>query len=417
MQNKIHILLVDDRPENLIALESLLDDPERNLVKAQSGNEALQCVLEYDFALVLLDVQMPDMDGFETAELMRANSDTARVPIIFVTAINREQRHVFKGYESGAVDYITKPIEPLILQSKVRVFCDLYVQRKELEESREALAALNRELGEKNRQLEEELELAQTIQLSFLPTTFPREDRINFEREYLICTTLGGDLFDAFAIDDRYVGVYMADVAGHGVSAALISGLLRMSFTSLRADGPNENTGRPDLRQPDAILTQLHRMLVDEIPDDRFITMLYAVLDLTKNEIHIASAAHPPPVYFDARQGEARLCEIVTGPALGLFAGEYPVTVMPLHIDDKMLLYTDGITETMNEQYEEFGEERLAKTVSNHGPEPTAELLQSVLRTVAEYRAGSQISDDCSLLLLQLKANGDKTKADSARLA
>ena len=414
MRDKIHILLVDDRPENLVALESLLDDPERNLVKAQSGNEALQLVLEYDFALVLLDVQMPDMDGFETAELMRANSDTARVPIIFVTAINREQRHVFKGYASGAVDYITKPIEASILQSKVRVFCDLYMQRKELEESREALAALNQELEEKNRQLEEELELAQTIQLSFLPTIFPREDRIVFEREYLICTTLGGDLFDAFAIDDRYVGIYMADVAGHGVSAALISGLLRMSFSSLRADGPNGNLGRADLHRPDEILTQLHRMLVDEIPDDRFITMLYAVLDLTTNELHIASAAHPPPVYFDARQGAARLCEIVTGPALGLLAGDYPVTVLPLHIDDKLLLYTDGVTETMNEEYEEFGEARLAETVSKHGPEPTAVLMQSVLRTVEEYRADSQINDDCSLLLLQLKANGHAAKADSA---
>ncbi len=416
MQDKIHILLVDDRPENLVALESLLDEPGRNLVKAQSGNEALQLVLEYDFALVLLDVQMPDMDGFETAELMRANSDTARVPIIFVTAINREERHVFRGYESGAVDYITKPIEPAILQSKVRVFCELYEQRKELEESRAALARLNDDLQEKNRQLEEELELAQTIQLSFLPTTFPREDRIVFEREYLICTTLGGDLFDAFAIDDQFVGVYMADVAGHGVSAALISGLLRMSFSSLRADAPGD-TAKADLCEPDQILGQLHRMLVDEIPEDRFITMIYGVLDLTRNEMRIASAAHPPPIHFDAQSGKAKLCDLVTGPALGLLEGDYPVTLLPLHIEDKLLLYTDGITETMDAEYDEFGEERLTDTVSRHGQEPTAALLQSVLHAVEKHRASENLSDDCSLLLLQLKENGHAAKATAAENA
>ena len=146
----IPILIVDDRPANLLALESLIEAPDRTIIQAASGNEALQRVLESDVALVLLDVQMPDMDGFETAELMRLNPDTARIPIIFVTAISNEQRHVFKGYESGAVDYITKPIEPLVLQSKVDVFCRLYLQRRELEESRRALAAANEELAAKN---------------------------------------------------------------------------------------------------------------------------------------------------------------------------------------------------------------------------------------------------------------------------
>ena len=104
MKEKIDILLVDDKPSNLLVLESLLDDPELNLVTATSGNEALGLMLEHDFALVLLDVQMPVMDGFETAELMRKSQKTRHVPIIFVTAINREQHYVFKGYESGAVD-------------------------------------------------------------------------------------------------------------------------------------------------------------------------------------------------------------------------------------------------------------------------------------------------------------------------
>ena len=105
---RTNVLIVDDRPENLLALESLLENPSLNIMKANSGNEALGLVLQHDFALVLLDVQMPEMDGFETAELMRSSQKTKHIPIIFVTAISKEQQHIFKGYEAGAVDYLFK---------------------------------------------------------------------------------------------------------------------------------------------------------------------------------------------------------------------------------------------------------------------------------------------------------------------
>ena len=127
------ILIVDDRPENLVALEAILEDDERELVKANSGNEALKALLKDRFALVLLDVQMPGMDGFEVAELMHSNKNIAKVPIIFVTAISKEQKYVVKGYEAGAVDYLFKPIEPIILKSKVKFFLELDQQKRELE--------------------------------------------------------------------------------------------------------------------------------------------------------------------------------------------------------------------------------------------------------------------------------------------
>lgn len=144
----IDILIVDDRPENLMVLESILENPEYNIVKANSGNEALGLMLEYDFALVLLDVQMPEMDGFETAELMRGSEKTKHIPIIFVTAISKEQKCIFKGYEVGAVDYLFKPIEPIILKSKVNVFIDLYCQKRMLEKQARLLELSLKELLE-----------------------------------------------------------------------------------------------------------------------------------------------------------------------------------------------------------------------------------------------------------------------------
>ena len=133
MSDKVAILLVDDRPENLAALEAVLDFEGLDLVKAKSGNDALRLTLKQDFALVLLDVQMPGMSGFETAELMRSNPKTRHVPIIFVTAGMNDAQLQFTGYELGAVDYLIKPFEPHILKSKVKVFWELYRQRIKLE--------------------------------------------------------------------------------------------------------------------------------------------------------------------------------------------------------------------------------------------------------------------------------------------
>ena len=147
-KNDVNILIVDDRTENLLVLESLLENIDCNIIKATSGNEALSLMLYYEFALVLLDVQMPDMDGFETAEYIRMNSKTRYVPIIIVTAISKEQKCIFKGYEIGAVDYLFKPIEPIMLQSKVKVFLELYNQKKMIEEQARLLEMKVKELSE-----------------------------------------------------------------------------------------------------------------------------------------------------------------------------------------------------------------------------------------------------------------------------
>ncbi|MGB3225506.1 MAG: diguanylate cyclase [Desulforhopalus sp.] len=158
---KTPILIVDDRKENLLTLESLLDSPDLQLVRAESGNEALAKILDYEFALILMDVRMPGMDGYETAELMRGSARSRSIPIIFVTAARMDREHMFKGYDSGAVDYLFKPLEPQILKRKVGIFLELHLQRQQLEEKTRELDAkilelevLHKELEEKNAKLE-----------------------------------------------------------------------------------------------------------------------------------------------------------------------------------------------------------------------------------------------------------------------
>jgi CheY-like chemotaxis protein len=128
------ILLVDDRPENLLALEAILSVFDHELVRASSGDEALKALLTEDFAVILLDVSMPGMDGLETAAHIKRRERTRDVPIIFLTAVHPDAEHAFRGYSAGAVDYVSKPFDPWVLRAKVAVFVDLYCKRQQLQE-------------------------------------------------------------------------------------------------------------------------------------------------------------------------------------------------------------------------------------------------------------------------------------------
>src|SRR5437764_5750264 len=154
-EQTVSILLVDDRQENLLALEATLGYLDQNIVKATSGREALKLLLDQDFAVILLDVHMPDMDGFETAALIRERQKSQNVPIIFLTAMHKSEGQVFRGYSLGAVDYIFKPFEPEILKAKVAVFIELYKKTEEIKRQAELLLQKNQELDQRNKAIVE----------------------------------------------------------------------------------------------------------------------------------------------------------------------------------------------------------------------------------------------------------------------
>ena len=146
MSTEDAVLIVDDRPDNLLALEAVLEPLDVRVVRASSGAEALKRLLTEEFAVILLDVQMPGLDGFETARLIKGREKTRHVPIIFLTAISREVEHQLRGYGSGAVDYLSKPFEPVVLQSKVSVFVALHRQTRLIAEQKDLLARRLEEL-------------------------------------------------------------------------------------------------------------------------------------------------------------------------------------------------------------------------------------------------------------------------------
>ncbi|MBF8160354.1 hybrid sensor histidine kinase/response regulator [Ectopseudomonas hydrolytica] len=165
------VLIVDDLPENLLALRSLIQSDDRTLFQASSADEALSLMLEHEFALAILDVKMPGMNGFELAELMRGTEKTRHIPIIFVSAVGRDMDYAFKGYESGAVDFLHKPLSPFEVRSKVSMFVELYRHRKALSQQLEVLEAARREqeaLLTELRETQAELQKAVQMRDSFM---------------------------------------------------------------------------------------------------------------------------------------------------------------------------------------------------------------------------------------------------------
>ena len=221
------ILLVDDRPENLLALEALLEPLHADLVRANSGDEALKRILSREFAVILLDVQMPGLNGFETAKLIKAREKSRFIPIIFLTAISKDEQFVFEGYSVGAVDYMFKPFPPDVLRSKVSVFMDLYYKQQQIKEQEQRLRDSERRelelrhmarLGETEAQMAEVVDSAMDAIITF--DAGQRITRFNAAAERLFCCAAAeaiGRSIDEF-FTPKFTEEYLATICA--VSAA-----------------------------------------------------------------------------------------------------------------------------------------------------------------------------------------------------
>lgn len=238
--SELNVLVVDDKPENLFTMKQLLESEslDINIITADSGLKALELTLQYDFSLILLDVQMPEMNGYETAELLRGSKKTKLIPIIFVTANNQEDNHIFKGYESGAVDYLFKPITPVILLSKIRVFIELGHQKLKLNLKVKELEELRHELEQKNIALEQltlEDSLTNLGNRRYLDITLEAEWLRGIgSRQSLSLVMIDIDYFKLY--NDTY-GHQEGDICLKCVASALSSTLKRQSDNVTRYGG------------------------------------------------------------------------------------------------------------------------------------------------------------------------------------
>ncbi len=345
---RVNILMVDDTPNNLFVLEATLGELGQNLVRAGSGVEALRWLLDADFALILMDVQMPGMNGFEVADMIRQRERTRLTPIIFLTAYERTDVEMFRGYAVGAVDFLFKPIVPEVLRSKVRVFVDLHWATEQVRQQAEQLREnerreLERRLAEERRRAEEErwqltLRIARDVQQKLFPVAPPASPDFELAGASHPAEVTGGDYYDYIPLADGAIGVAVGDVCGHGIGPALLMAATRAYLRALALT----NTRVGD------ILTLANRALAADVDEGRFVTLIMARLDPATRTLVYANAGHPPG-YVLRQDGSIRSILSSTGVPLGIIDdADFPeAAAVALEPGDLVLLLTDGIIEAV----------------------------------------------------------------------
>ncbi|MGB7730153.1 MAG: SpoIIE family protein phosphatase [Candidatus Acidiferrum sp.] len=376
------VLVVDDAPVNLQVVSAILKDDFKVRI-ATSGAKALDLVkIEPHPDLILLDVTMPEMDGYEVCGILKATPEVRDIPVIFLTG-KTETEDETKGFEVGAVDYIHKPFSPAVVKARVHTHLVL----------REAREQLARQLLDINN----ELEMAREIQLAILPHEIPRISGLEIAARYIPMSLVAGDFYDFIVVDEKHVGILVADVSGHGLPAALIASMLKTAFAAQA----------PHACDPARVLSGLNQSLCGKFKN-HFVTGAYVFVDMEKNSIKYAGAGHPPLLLW--RQSSAAASEVLeNGLLLGFFKdAPYSVVEVCVQPGDKAVLYTDGILETRNPSKEEFGPDLFKVFLeSNHNlrAEKFADLMLDELTGWSENHKSNGQEDDITLLVIDFQTH------------
>ena len=379
MSDLYRILVVDDEPDvEPMVLQRMRREIRRGKYEFQfagNGVQALERLKDCgDFDIVLSDINMPEMDGLTL--LQQIPSVDPNIKSVIISAYG-DMENIRAAMNRGAFDFVTKPID----FEDLRITIDRTVRH--LEMWRDALASRDKLISIQN-----ELGLANGMQQSILPAKFPEGDRFKIHGIMEPARNVGGDFFDIVRLDaDRY-GLAIADVSDKGVPAALF---MMSSRTLLKGAA----VGTLDSSK---VLNEVNNLLIEDNRTGMFVTLLYGIFDPQTGEFEYSNGGHNPPLLARAN-GTAEYLEMPEGIALGLFS-EIPFGMKKIRLEpgDVLILYTDGVTEAMNEDGELFGEERFAKVVSEMDRSDLTDLNKQIIQAIGEFAGGAAQSDDITCL-------------------
>jgi sigma-B regulation protein RsbU (phosphoserine phosphatase) len=372
------ILVVDDTPTNLSVLVRILEGSGYRILVARNGRAALEIARQTRPDLVMLDVVMPELNGFEVCRTLKQDAATRETIVIFLSALGEVADKV-SGLELGAADYVTKPFQSEEVLARVRG----HLLRKQLE----------RDLRFSRDRLAEELRSAGEMQRLLLPRTLPGNGSVTFAAHYKTSLHAGGDYYDVLRLDTGRIGVFVADVSGHGARAAIIMSMMRTLLHS---------SGTP-LEDPAQVLDRMNHHFAYLRETSLFATALYAVIDPTAARIQIACAGHPPPLLLREEQPISPLSCDATLPLFMFDLKSVPVSDHELRPRDRLVFYTDGITERQTISREMFGLERLTETLVRCAAIDPEHLLGRVIEEVESFADGHEPDDDQTLLLASMQ--------------
>lgn len=389
-----HILLVDDNLTNLKQAASLLkDDYKVSLVK--SGEQALEFLKKFSPDLILMDAEMPQMDGYETTRRIKAMPGVNRIPVIFLTGDHDIESEI-KGFECGAVDYVRKPFLREIVLHRVALHLELYEYQQNLEQVLEEKTKELMETLVSTERMKTELDLAGKLQQSMLPKRPPKHDEFYLYAKMFPAKETCGDMYDFFLHDERYLVTAIGDASGKGIGAALFITQAKMMLNHVL------NDVLKDGRTLDEALFTFNNELCKGNAENLFLTLFISILDIQTGELTYCNAAHNPPLMTNGKSDFSYLeCEqnFIIG---GVENSVYKSTTMKLEPNTRIFFYTDGVTESQNSRNELFGEERLMNMLNSmqesiHSMDAASKHIMNEIQTFCD---GVPQSDDITLLML-----------------
>jgi sigma-B regulation protein RsbU (phosphoserine phosphatase) len=375
------ILVVDDTPSNIQSLAATLKPAGYQVLVATNGQQALDVMAKVRPDLILLDIMMPVMDGFEACAAIKANAEWHDIPIIFLTA-KTETADLVKGFDLGAVDYVSKPFNAHELMA--RVHTHLTVDRL-----RTSVSEKNAALEKAQQQMSAELDLARAMQVAILPSRFPAAPGCDGSARMLPATTMGGDFYDFIELPGGRIGLVMADVSGKGVPAAFFMAVARTNLNALAATASG----------PADCLQRTNDVLLTQNPMDLFVTVFYAVFDPATGVLEYANGGHNPPLIRRAN-GTVDMLTSAAGLVLGMFPAAYEQATAQLEPGDTLVLYTDGVTEAFNVDVQMYEEARLIERVVADGGGGAPALVASIFNSVIGFSGAAPQSDDITVAVL-----------------
>ena len=458
--NGVAILIVEDSRLQAMNLQYILEQNGYQTSIARNGAEALNTLGRQRPTMVISDIEMPEMDGYELCQAIKTDADLKDLPVILLTSLS-DPKDVVKGLECGADNFVVKPYDEQFLLSRIHyilanqelraeraldggVTTDIEVffagqkhilssaptaqrtvdlllgtyetaiqKNLELRAAKEQLEFQAEELRKKNAQMEVDLNLAREIQQAFLPQQYvsfppvgPMGNALHFHHRYIPTTELGGDFSDIIVLSDTQAGIFICDVMGHGVRSALVTAILRGLVEEMM----------PVAGDPGQFLTGINRSLLQILSRTRtlmFASAFYLIADVATGEMRYADAGHPSPLHVRPRAGTVEPLRSVTaesGSALGVFEeSTYTTQHRSLSAGDLLVLFTDGLIEVENANGEEYDEELLLTAVRRRISLPPDQLFEELLTELRQFSASGAFEDDVCLAGMEVARVGTTT--------
>ena len=387
------ILIVDDEPLNTDYLEQELEEADYVTVTAANGQEALERVRSDPPDLILLDIMMPVMDGFEALRRLQADPLTRSIPVIVISAAS-EVRSVVKGLELGAEDFLPKPFEPKILRARI----SSSLEKKRLHDLEQLYL----------KGLQHELDIAREIQQDFLPSELPRVEGWELAAYFKAAREVAGDFYDAFTLPGGELVCLVGDVCGKGVGAALFMtlfrSLIRAAFTEDVFQPSSSMSWLSHAEHLRHVISSTSRYVEHTHEDaSMFATAFAAMVDPRTGNAAYANCGNEPGLLVRGTQPPLELPP--TGPVLGVIPGaRFGVREITLEPGDVLLAFTDGIPDALNGSGELFGTDRVRRALQDR-PLTAAGLLERLQVSLSEFVGSTEAFDD--ITIVALSRNGE----------